>query len=93
MSTNSLRAAASAALICLLFSNGSAFAMAAAAAGPGAGAASGAGSGAGNGGPPSAAVVLPNDTDRTPYWHFHKVQKAREACPIQFPRCRQDEVD
>jgi hypothetical protein len=84
--------AASALLICLLFSNASAFAMAATG-GPGAGAAGAAGgAGTGNGGPPAAAV-LPSDTDRIPYWHYPKVQKARGACPIQFPRCRQNELD
>jgi hypothetical protein len=98
MSMNLLRAArlpASAVLICLLLGNASAFAAAAAAGGAAAGPGAGAAGGGGNGGPPPsfAAVIPPNDTDRTPYWHYHKAEKARDACPLQFPRCRQNVLD
>jgi hypothetical protein len=94
MSMTILRAAplaASAALLCLALGTADAFAAAA-----GAGAAGAAGA-AGNGGPPlsAAAVVLPNDRNpnRTPRWRRRHVQKARDACPLQFPRCRQDALD
>ncbi len=98
MSTNTLRAArlaASAALICLLFANASAFAAAAAAGAAGGAAAGAAGSAGGNGGPPvkTEAVVLPNDNDHPHYWHRRDSQKARDACPLQFPWCLQDQLD
>lgn len=98
MSTNLLRAArlpVSVALLCLLLGQANAFAAAAAAGGAAAGPGAGAAGGAGNGGPPpsSAAVILPNDTNGTPYWRYHKAQKGRDACPPQFPRCRQNELD
>ena len=101
MSTNFSRAArlaASAALICLVFGNASAFAAAAAAGAAGAGAGAGAAgaSGSGNGGPPTpyAAVVPPSDTNYPPrYVHRHESQKARDACPLQLPWCQQNGLD
>jgi hypothetical protein len=91
------RLAASAALLCLALGTADAFAAAAGAGAGAAGPGAGAPGAAGNGGPPlsAAAVVLPNDRNpnRTPRWRRRHVQKARDACPLQFPRCRQDALD
>jgi hypothetical protein len=95
MSMNLLRAArlpASAALLCLLLGNASAFAAAAA---PGAGhAPAAAASTGGNGAPVTTdAFVIPNDTNRPPHWRRTDGQKAHNACPLFFPVCWQDAVE
>jgi hypothetical protein len=103
MLTNSSRAfrriSVSAALFCVLLGQTSAFAAAPAGHSAPAAAPGGGGSAAGGGGPPVVVVedvILQPPSDNLPPRHVqarHKHHRALEVCPLDDPRCHQDELD